>query len=151
MEKDTTIQTQEADVQRYREAFRLFDIHDTGDIRLDELKEVLKNLGVEASDDDISRRLAEVDIRNNGVINFDEFVRFVSKGNTEMTPADEMRQMFRIFDPDQKGYVTKDELKVVLNKLGLPFTEQQIKGMLDYADIAGDGRINYYEFIQMMR
>ena len=84
------------------------------------------------------------------MINFDEFVKFVSKGNAELTPADEMRQMFRIFDPDQKGYVTKDELKEVLKKLGLPFTEQQIKGMLEYADIAGDGRINYYEFIQMM-
>ena len=116
-----------------------------------ELKLVLNSLGVEASDQDIQQRLAEVDVRSNGVINFDEFIKFVSMGNQTVSPADEMRQMFKIFDPEQKGYVTKEELKTVLKeKLKLPFTDQQIDGMLDYADSAGDGRINYYEFIQMM-
>lgn len=139
------------EVLKYREAFRLFDVHETGDITLVELKLVLNSLGVEASDQDIQQRLAEVDVRSNGVINFDEFIKFVSMGNQTVSPADEMRQMFKIFDPEQKGYVTKEELKTVLKeKLKLPFTDQQIDGMLDYADSAGDGRINYYEFIQMM-
>ena len=152
MEKNTeaAISMDPADVQKYREAFRLFDVHDTGDITLDELKLVLNNLGIQASEDDISRRLAEVDIRHNGVINFDEFVKFVASDNCSMTPAEEMRQMFKIFDPDQKGYVTKEELREVLKKLGLPFTDQQIDGMLDYADSEGDGKINYHEFIQMV-
>lgn len=138
------------EVMKYREAFRLFDVQDTGDITLPELKQVLNSLGVQASDSDIECRLAEVDIRSNGVINFDEFIRFVSAGNHAVSPADEMKQMFKIFDPDQKGYVTKQELKDVLKKLGLPFTDQQIDGMIEYADSAGDGRINYYEFIQML-
>ena len=139
------------EVLKYREAFRLFDVHDTGDITLVELKLVLNSLGVEATDQDIQQRLAEVDIRSNGVINFDEFIKFVSTGNKAVSPADEMKQMFKIFDPDQKGYVTKEELKMVLKeKLKLPFTDQQIDGMLEYADSAGDGRINYYEFIQMV-
>ena len=134
------------EVLKYREAFRLFDVHETGDITLVELKLVLNSLGVEASDQDIQQRLAEVDVRSNGVINFDEFIKFVSMGNQTVSPADEMRQMFKIFDPEQKGYVTKEELKTVLKeKLKLPFTDQQIDGMLDYADSAGDGRINYYE------
>ena len=138
------------EVMKYREAFRLFDVQDTGDITLPELKQVLNSLGVQASDSDIECRLAEVDIRSNGVINFDEFIRFVSAGNHAVSPADEMKQMFKIFDPNQKGYVTKQELKDVLKKLGLPFTDQQIDGMIEYADSAGDGRINYYEFIQML-
>jgi Ca2+-binding protein (EF-Hand superfamily) len=149
-ESDTAIRMDPADVQKYREAFRLFDIQDTGDITLAELKQVLNNLGIQASDDDISRRLAEVDVRNNGVINFDEFVKFVASDNYTFTPAEEMRQMFKIFDPNQKGYVTRDELREVLRKLGLPFTDQQIDGMLDYADVEGDGKINYHEFIQML-
>jgi len=91
-----------------------------------------------------------VDVRNNGVINFDEFVKFVASDNYTFTPAEEMRQMFKIFDPNQKGYVTRDELREVLRKLGLPFTDQQIDGMLDYADVEGDGKINYHEFIQML-
>jgi len=149
-ESDTAIRMDPADVQKYREAFRLFDIQDTGDITLAELKQVLNNLGIQASDDDISRRLAEVDVRNKGVINFDEFVKFVASDNYTFTPAEEMRQMFKIFDPNQKGYVTRDELREVLRKLGLPFTDQQIDGMLDYADVEGDGKINYHEFIQML-
>jgi len=149
-ESDTAIRMDPADVQKYREAFRLFDIQDTGDITLAELKQVLNSLGIQASDDDISRRLAEVDVRNNGVINFDEFVKFVASDNYTFTPAEEMRQMFKIFDPNQKGYVTRDELREVLRKLGLPFTDQQIDGMLDYADVEGDGKINYHEFIQML-
>ena len=146
-----TVSMDPNEVYKYREAFRLFDVHDTGDISLAELKLVLNSLGVQASDQDIQHRLSEVDVRSNGVINFDEFIKFVSTGNQAVSPADEMKQMFKIFDPEQKGYVTKEELKEVLKqKLKLPFTDQQIDGMLDYADSAGDGRINYYEFIQML-
>lgn len=141
----------EVEMQKYREAWRLFDPKDTGHITLDEFKEILGKLGINAAEHEINQRLAEVDLRNNGVINFDEFMRVVTSEahHHENNPGAEMLHMFQIFDPENKGYVTKVELAEVLKKLGLPFTEQQLDLMMDYADIAGDGRINYNEFLHM--
>lgn len=143
----------EAEMQKCREAWRLFDTKDTGNITLEEFKEILNSLGISADEHQISQRLAEVDERNNGVINFDEFMKIVispvKQSSEETDSGSEMLDMFQIFDPDNKGYVTKVELGEMLKKLGLSFTQQELDLMMEYADVAGDGRINYSEFLQM--
>lgn len=155
-DNNKTAELNETEVQKYREAWRLFDTKDTGYITLDEFKEILNSLGINAAENEVLLRLSKVDSRNNGVINFDEFMKVVTSDkhhlgddDNETNPGAEMVQMFKIFDPSNKGYVTKVELGEVLKKLGLPFTQQQLDLMMEYADTAGDGRINYSEFLKM--
>lgn len=140
------------ETQKYREAWRLFDKNDTGNITVAEFKEILNSFGIVATDFEMNKRLSEVDMRHNGVINFDEFMKVVASDTTETTQspaAAEMLQMFRIFDPDRKGYVTKEELDEVLKKLGLNFTQKQLDLMMEYADSTGDGKINYKDFLKV--
>lgn len=147
---DIHINLDNTEIQKYREAFRLFDVNNTGDINLAELKEILDSMGYETNDDELNKRLDEVDVRKNGVINFDEFMKVVSR-EIIYEEEEELLTLFHIFDPDRKGYVTKDQMRTVLKKLGLNFTEQQINLMMEVADKAGDGRINYEEFVQLNR
>lgn len=147
---DITINIENTEMHKYREAFRLFDVNNTGDITVEELKEVLGSLGYDVNDDKLNRRLDEVDVRKNGVINFDEFMKVVSCEMVHEEEAEIMR-LFRVFDSDRKGYVTREKLQTVLKKLGLNFTEQQINLMMEAADTAQDGRINYEEFVDLNR
>lgn len=137
----------DADITKYKEAFHLFDLEDTGHITLEEMKKVMSKLGFSMSEEDLKRRLKEIDRRGNGVINFDEFIAVAAERQ-----HDEEEQAIicalKVFDTDADGYISKDGLSNGLKKLGFAFNEKQVEAMLHYADIHGDGKINYENFIK---
>ncbi len=53
-----------------------------------------------------------------------------------------MKQAFRLFDKEEKGVVTTQEIGSVLRNLGLFPTEHELKQMLDDIDIDG-GKLNF--------
>lgn len=59
-------------------------------------------------------------------------------------------QAFRVFDKDGSGYVSSSELKMVMSKLGVNFTDDELNEMVLEADIDGDGQVCFEEFYNMM-
>ena len=59
-------------------------------------------------------------------------------------------QAFRVFDKDGSGYVSSSELKMVMSKLGVDFTDDELNEMVLEADIDGDGQVCFEEFYNMM-
>ena len=57
---------------------------------------------------------------------------------------------FRIFDIDGNGLTSKENLTNMVSKLRGDLNENEIKDMINQADIYGDGFINYEEFVRMM-
>lgn len=51
--------------------------------------------------------------------------------------------IFRVFDIDSNGYITRDELQRAMQMIGETVTESQLNDMLALADLDKDGRINY--------
>lgn len=51
--------------------------------------------------------------------------------------------MFRVFDSDNNGYITRDELQRAMQMIGEEVSETQLTDMLALADLDKDGRINY--------
>lgn len=49
----------------------------------------------------------------------------------------------RVFDTDNNGYITLDELQRAMQMIGENVTESQLNEMLALADLDKDGRINY--------
>ena len=49
-------------------------------------------------------------------------------------------QAFRVFDKDGSGYVSSSELKLVMNKLGVNFSDDELEEMVLEADI---GKSNF--------
>lgn len=52
-------------------------------------------------------------------------------------------EAFRVFDLNNDGYISKDELKTAMETIREPLTDQQLNELISYADIDKDGRINY--------
>ena len=50
---------------------------------------------------------------------------------------------FRIFDKDDDGYITVDELRHIMQSLGEKMTEKELDEMVGEADHDRDGLINY--------
>jgi len=51
---------------------------------------------------------------------------------------------------DGNGFINRQELACVMGNLGEALTPAEIQGMIDQADVDGDGQINYEEFYNMM-
>ena len=61
-----------------------------------------------------------------------------------------MAEAFAVFDVDKDGYITKSELRQVMNRLGENLTDKQLDAMIKEADKDGDGKINAKEFKALM-
>ena len=54
-----------------------------------------------------------------------------------------MQYVRRVFDRDDNGYITRDELRAALEMIGEPVTDAQLNHVLALGDIDHDGRIDY--------
>eukprot|EP00434_Breviolum_minutum_P026026 symbB.v1.2.023005.t1/scaffold2078.1/size90238/4 len=57
---------------------------------------------------------------------------------------------FKKWDKDGNGFISKEELKDVLNALGLPAKEEDVEVMLKDADLDNDGKIDYEEMVHWL-
>ena len=63
---------------------------------------------------------------------------------------EELRDTFRVFDKDGNGFISRSELRQVLEKMGEKISEAEIDDMIDEVDSDGDGEICYEEFVKML-
>ena len=62
----------------------------------------------------------------------------------------ELRQAFRIFDKNKDGYIEAKELKYVTTTLGQVLSNEEIEAFMAEADLDGNGKLDYNEFVKMM-
>jgi hypothetical protein len=63
-------------------------------------------------------KINEVDADGNGTIDFHEFLTMMAKKLKDTDREEEIRQAFKVFDKNGDGYVTPDELALVMANLG---------------------------------
>lgn len=92
---------------------------------------------------------AGLDANQNGMIDYSEFVsaciynqRYLNQGI--------LKAAFEYFDRDKNGWITVGELREALKMTEMVNNGTDISLMIQEADIDGDGRIDYMEFLHMM-
>ncbi|KAL0210419.1 hypothetical protein RCL1_004855 [Eukaryota sp. TZLM3-RCL] len=133
-----------------REAFSLFDADGNGTIDASELRIAMKALGLESSRTDVSRLIAEVGTHSDSVITFDEFRQMMARKLANRDPTEEMTKAFELFDHDGNGYIDLEDIKKVTLELGETISDEELKEILDEADLDGDGRLTLKDWIKVM-
>lgn len=62
----------------------------------------------------------------------------------------ELRMAFKMFDKNRDGYIDAKELKIVTTTLGQRLTNEEVEEFMSSADLDGDGKLNYNEFVKIM-
>ena len=62
----------------------------------------------------------------------------------------EIDMAFKIFDRDGSGYIDEKEFKSVVTQMGNALTNAEADEFIQEADLNGDGKLDYDEFMQMM-
>jgi len=133
-----------------KEVFSLFDKDGDGTITTKELGTVMRALGQNPTEAEIQDMIHEVDLDSSGSIEFNEFCELMTKRIRETDTEAEMREAFAVFDRDGNGFITAEELRIVMTNLGEKLSESEVAEMIREADLDGDGQINYDEFCRMM-
>ena len=63
---------------------------------------------------------------------------------------EEIREAFRVFDKDGNGFISAAELRHVMTNLGEKLTDEEVDKMIQKADSAGTGQVDYEKFLNMM-
>ena len=62
----------------------------------------------------------------------------------------DLREAFRMFDKDKSGYIDGKEIILVTGTLGQALSDEELEAFMAEADLDGDGKLDYNEFVQMM-
>ncbi|KAL3683798.1 hypothetical protein R1sor_001820 [Riccia sorocarpa] len=138
----------EEEIAGLKEMFKMMDTDNSGTITFEELKAGLKRVGSELMEHEIHELMEAADVDRDGAIDYKEFIAATINLN-KIEREENLFAAFSYFDKDKSGYITVDELQqaCVDHNLG----EVHIDEMIREADQDNDGRIDYNEFVTMMR
>ncbi|XP_052209389.1 calcium-dependent protein kinase 1-like [Diospyros lotus] len=139
----------EEEIVGLKEMFKSMDTDNSGTITFEELKAGLPKLGTKLSESEVRQLMEAADVDGNGTIDYIEFITATMHMN-RMEREDHLYTAFEFFDKDKSGYITMEELENALKQYNMG-DEKTIKEIIAEVDTDHDGRINYDEFVAMMR
>ncbi|XP_022720914.1 calcium-dependent protein kinase 3-like isoform X2 [Durio zibethinus] len=139
----------EEEIIGLKEMFKSMDTDNSGTITFEELKAGLPRLGTKLSESEVRQLMEAADVNGNGTIDYIEFITATMHLN-RMEREEHLYTAFQHFDKDNSGYITMEELEQALRKYNMG-DEKTIKEIITEVDTDMDGRINYDEFVAMMR
>jgi len=130
-------------IQEFKEAFGIMDQDKDGVISKSDLKDLYATLGQVASESQIDNMLREAP----GPINFTVFLTLFGERLTGCDPEQTIIGAFQMWDKADTGIVAEDALlKILQNKRGDPFTDDEINAMYKGNPPISGGKVDYKAF-----
>jgi Ca2+-binding EF-hand superfamily protein len=141
------------EVQEFREIFNLVDRDGGGTIDTKELEQLMDLVGVNASEDEVQAMVEEIDTTGAGEIEFEDFLRVMSKKvEVNYTPEQVIRSFEILAGNAPKGMIRPDVLKQALTSFGKDkFSEEEANEYVRRLDTDRKGEfINIAEYVRLM-
>lgn len=129
----------EETIKEFKEAFALFDKDGDGSITTEELGTVMRSLGQNPTEQSLRQMINEVDADGSGTIDFAEFLTLMARKMKAQDTKSEIIEAFKVFDQDNSGKISADELRSIMADLGEKLTDEEVNEMIKEADKDGDG------------
>ncbi|BFZ09113.1 hypothetical protein BsWGS_12152 [Bradybaena similaris] len=132
--------------QNVKTFFKEADLDGSGCLSNLELYKVLLKSGFGGTAYDAQCWFDSIDVDCNKKITLEELLKQLSLRDPKSVQESELRAWFKEYDKDGSGYITVDELQVVMDKCGRP---GDAKKLMSGGDRDKDGKLNIEEVIKM--
>lgn len=121
----------------------------------------MQSLGLNPSESELQDLMNEVDADRSGCIEFSgiscssisysttlagltspEFVTMMAHKTNDKVFEDEISETFKVFDSNNDGFISAEELRQVMTSIGEDLTDEEINEMIREVDEDRDGQIN---------
>ena len=135
-------------IKTYKEAFAVFDKTGAGKISTKELGVIMRSLKQNPTEHELEEMIAEVDQDGNGEIDFNEFLMMMAKRTKDNDMLDKALEAFRVFDRQNKGFLSLQELKHLLQNLGEKLSSAEVDDLLkDLEEVDANQGLDYKTFL----
>ncbi|XP_037958808.1 neo-calmodulin-like [Teleopsis dalmanni] len=132
-------------------AFNLFDKDRMGYLPIRELPFIIRALCHYPTPAEMQKMIHDCDPEGYGILHYPLFLLMMARKVKVITPEQEIRDAFRVFDTVGKGYISADVLKHAMCNLGDKITEDQADDMIAEATVDDNGQIMYEEYVEMIK
>lgn len=160
--------------ERVKIVFSKYDLDGNGDISLEELTKILLKLNPNFTADNCAKLFKDIDVNNDGAIQYSEWVDWLSSDDGENTGAkagvmltkakDEMasastvdtsrrqklRGKFAKLDKNGNGSLDFQEIYSFFSKRYPNMTLPDLKVLYECADKSNDGALDFYELLDLL-
>lgn len=127
-----------------KKIFQNYDKQKNGVISLDEFKDTLSGQ-YEYTSDELERMFQGIDIDGTGTVHYCEFLAATLESQGAID-EDRIAEAFDRIDSDDTGYITVSDLQ---DFLGDEIPTDYLEDIIEEADLKGDHRISYEEFLEL--
>ena len=92
----------------------------------------------------------EPNLNGDPAVDFAEFLKLMQRKMYDTDSADEVIEVFRVFDKDSTGFVSASELRHIITTYSGTLTDEEIDEMIREAKVDRQGNIEYGDFVRMM-
>ena len=133
--------------------FNQIDLNADGKITKEELYLGLKQrLNSDSLEEDVKNIFKNLDMNNDGYIEYEEFVR-AAVGKEKFMGENVLKFAFRFFDKNDSGKIDFAEVKTVFKKsvVDKEHIEESLNKIINEVDVNRDGKISFEEFSKVMK
>ncbi|XP_055378304.1 troponin C, isoallergen Bla g 6.0201 [Condylostylus longicornis] len=141
-------------VRVLRNAFAAFDHNSENSVDVADVPTILEMFGQKLDDKAQKKLLSEANPSGAKKLDFNIFckifARFIEVEEDADAVARELKEAFRLYDREGKGYLTVATLRDILHELDDKLSNQDLDMMIDEIDADGSGTVDFDEFMQVM-
>eukprot|EP00271_Cylindrocystis_brebissonii_P008027 TRINITY_DN22040_c0_g1_i1.p1 TRINITY_DN22040_c0_g1~~TRINITY_DN22040_c0_g1_i1.p1 ORF type:complete len:184 (-),score=45.34 TRINITY_DN22040_c0_g1_i1:1181-1732(-) len=138
-------------VNQLQQSFKKFDRNNDGQISLEELQVVLRNLGDGFDLPSLKEMMDKADTNSDGYICIEEFMDMTAATTKDGGRQEDLLALFEIFDHDNDGFISPKDLLGMMHRMREErMTLEDCVKMIKAVDKDKDGKCDFAEFSSMM-
>lgn len=111
----------------------------------------MKALGIFLKKEEVRQKMTKVDKDGSGAIDKEEFMSLMAEQIESRNQEEELHKVFRIYDDDDNGLISADNLLRCAADLNEEVTEKEVEDMIKMGDRNGKGGVDHGDFLALMR
>ncbi len=137
------------ELYKFKEAFNIFDIRQTGAINREDLASLLAILHISPLKSELEKVIAKHGTPE-GKIRYKDYLAIITALKNRTDNREELTEAFEDIQDNPGETISVNRLREILTSKGEPFSNDEFELFVQEADPRRTGQIQYKEFIKML-